>query len=69
MRASCPVLVLWMVLQKSTKKTIPKPFHSLFISLKPEFWYITNICMGPLMLMIHGGMVTSKIGVTYFTTS
>ncbi len=60
LHASCPLLVLWIVLQRSTKKTIPRPLHSWFISLMPEFWYITNICMGPLMLMVHGGMVTSK---------
>ncbi len=31
---SFPVLVSWIVLQKSTKKTIPRPFvHSWFISL------------------------------------
>ncbi len=46
LHVSCPVFVLWMVLQKSTKETIPRPFHSLFISVIPESWYITNICMG-----------------------
>ncbi len=52
-----------------TKKTFLIPFHSWFISLIPEFWYITNIYMGPWMLMVHGGMVTSKKGAIYFTTS
>ncbi len=43
-----------------TKKTFLMPFHSWFISLILESWYSTNICMGPLMLMVHGGMVTAK---------
>ncbi len=66
---SCPVLVLWMVLQMSTKKNIPMHFHSWFIPLIPESWYITSICKGPLMLVVHGGMLTSKNGATYYTTS
>ncbi len=53
---SCPVLVLWLVLQKSTKKTIPRPFHSWFIFLIPENWYITNIYMWPEMFIVHGAM-------------
>ncbi len=46
MHASCPILVLWMILQKSTMKAIPMPFHSWFISLIPYSSYITSICMG-----------------------
>ncbi len=45
-----------------------KAFHSWLISLIPESPHITNICMGPLMLMVYGGMVTSKNGAIYFTT-
>ncbi len=63
LHASCPVLVLWMVLQKSTKKAIPMPFHSWFISLIPESWYINIFVLGqPLILMVHGGMATNKNG-------
>ncbi len=47
LHASCPVLVLWMILQISTKKTILRPFHSSFISLILMSRYITSICMGP----------------------
>ncbi len=36
MHASCPVLVLWVELQMSTKKTIPMSFHPWFISLISE---------------------------------
>ncbi len=69
LHASCPVLVLWIVLQKSIKKTIPIPFQSCFLSLIIESRYITDICIAPLMLMVHGGMLTPKNGATYFTTS
>ncbi len=37
LHVSCYVLVLWILLQK---KTIPRPFHSWFISLIPESWHI-----------------------------
>ncbi len=42
MHESYPLLVIWMVLQKSTKKAIPMPFHSWCISLIPDSWYITS---------------------------
>ncbi len=51
-----PILVLWMLLQKSTNKAISRPFHSRFISLIQDSWYFTSICMRPLMLMVHDGM-------------
>ncbi len=51
------------------KEDIPRPFHSWFISMILDSWYITSICMGPLMLMVHDGMVTCKNGATYFSNS
>ncbi len=68
LHASCPVLVLRIVLQVE-QKTFLMLFQSWFISLIPESWYITNICMEPLMLMVNDGIDTIKNGATYFTTS
>ncbi len=60
MHTSCPILALRMESQTSTKKAITRPCHSWFISLIPDSWYTASICMGPLVLLVHDGMVTSE---------